>query len=112
MLRRMRMVCAGGVAALAAVALAGCSGEVSIGEKQVSQDQVEQNARTQLTKAVGQQAPPIDCPDDLKAEVGAKMTCTMQLDGKPYDVLIDVTSVEGDDVKYDVKVADEPRASS
>ncbi len=90
--------------------LAGCSGSVDVDiGKRVPEDQVERNAQAALSAKVGSQAPPIDCPDDLGAKVGEQLTCTTELDGKPYDVTVEVTSVEGGDVKFDVQVADEPR---
>ncbi len=97
--------------AAASLSLAACSGDasVSVGEPAVPKEKVQTNAQAQLTKVVGQKFPPISCPADLKAKLGEKMICTVTLSGKPYDVTITVTSVNGTDVKYDVKVASTPR---
>ncbi len=95
--------------AAVSLSLAACSKSVSVGEPAVPKEQVQTDAQTQLTKAVGQKLPPISCPDDLKAKLGEKMICTVTLSGKPYDVTVTVTSVNGTDVKYDVKVASTPR---
>ena len=90
--------------AVLALAVGGCGGTASV----TSSDVAEQ-AQAALTQQVGQPAPPVDCPGDLPAEVGAKITCTI-LDGTTkYEVYITVTSVEdGDQVKFDVQVADTP----
>jgi hypothetical protein len=91
-----------GVIGCAALLLAACTQEVA-------REQVEKGAQESLTRTVGKQAPPISCPAGLKGTVGATLTCTMTLDGKPYDVAIKVNSVEGTKVKYDVEVAKQPR---
>ncbi len=105
------VLCALGV--LAPATLTACSGSADVsvggGEPAVPEQQVEKNARKQLTQTVGQQAPAIDCPGDLAAKVGTTMTCTMEIGGKPYDVAITVSAVQGKDVQYNVKVADKPR---
>ena len=77
-------------------------------QKQVPKAEVEKQAMATLTAAVGQQAPQITCPGDLKAEVGATMTCSMPIDGKNVDVNVKVTSVDGSSAKFDVAVADKP----
>lgn len=55
--------------------------------------------------------PDIDCEDDLPAEEGAAIVCTLTADGLEgeYDVDITVNSVDGNNVAYDVQVADTPR---
>lgn len=101
--------------ALILISLAGltaCSGKAELkigGDPAVPEKEVERNSREQLSAKVGEQAPPIDCPDDLKAKVGTVMTCTMQLEGKPYDVTVTVTELKGGKALFDVKVANEPR---
>ncbi len=95
--------------AAASLSLAACSKSVSVGEPTVSKEQVQTNAQAQLTKVVGQKSPPISCPADLKAKLGEKMICTITLDGKPFDVTVTITSVDGTDAKFDVKVASTPR---
>jgi len=92
-------------------ALAGCSSNASVSlspDPAVPQNEVQTTAQAQLTKAVGQKAPPISCPGDLKAKLGTVMTCKIVLSGKSYDVVLTVNSVNGSDVKYDVKVGDKP----
>ncbi len=93
--------------------LSGCgaSGSVTVaGDRtpSVPQKQLEINARKQLSAAVGRQAPPISCPGNLAAKVGATLKCSTRLDGRPYAVRLSVTSVKGTDVRYDVRVARHP----
>lgn len=102
------------LAALAACAvLAGCS--ASVGEEVVKKSEVEQQAIAQLAASKGiplSQAPKLTCPEDLKAKIGATMTCSIGTPpGKVYDVFITVTSVNEDTkkVSFDIKVASTPR---
>ena len=78
------------------------------GESEVPKADVEQSAMKQLSANAGKPAPQITCPGNLKAKVGTTMVCSMPLDGKPYDVKITVTAVDGKDAKYDVEVASKP----
>ncbi|XRQ15606.1 DUF4333 domain-containing protein [Actinomadura welshii] len=86
------------------LATAGC--EVS---RTVSADKVEE----QLNAKFG---PPFDdagigpatseCPDSLKGEVGATLECTVRdATGRPYRMVVTVTSVEGDQVNFTMKEA-------
>lgn len=91
--------------AIAAVALlAGC------GEPEVSKGDVEQTSMKILSASVGKEAPPITCPGNLKAKVGASLTCAMEIDGKTHDVDVKVTSVEGSTANFHVSVSDKPRS--
>jgi len=102
-------------ACLAACAgiLSGCGASASVtvaGDKtpSVPRKQLEVNARKQLSAAVGRQAPPITCPGNLDATVGATLRCSTQLSSGTYAVTLTVTSVKGTDVRYDVQVAKHP----
>jgi hypothetical protein len=89
---------------IATILLSGC------GEKTFSKTDVETGSMEALTKKVGQPSPQITCPDDMKAKVGEKMICSMQINAKTYDVTITVTSVGDDNIgRYDVEVASAPR---
>ncbi|MDF9714576.1 DUF4333 domain-containing protein [Nocardioides sp. ChNu-153] len=89
-------------AVVAALLLGGCS-------SQVAQDDVEDQITEQLTEVVGQEPADVDCPDDLEAEEGATMTCVLTAeDDTTIDVGVEVTAVDGDDVSFDIQVADEP----
>lgn len=105
------------IARFAAVVLfslgfAACSASVSIGGKTIDRSKLEDEVATQLQQQVGADAPPnIDCPDSLKAKEDAVTHCELTTDDsdEAYDVRVTVTSVKDDDVKFDIKVADEPK---
>ena len=88
---------------LLALGLAGCgAGTLEAGT-------VEEGAADALEEEVGVR-PDISCPDDLEAEVGASMECTLTAGDDPteYPVTVTVSSVEGDSAKFDVEVGDAP----
>jgi hypothetical protein len=94
------------LAVLAAVALSsGCSGSVEISAgKSVDKAVVEQQISDQLEAQVGQKPDKIECPDDLKAKVGETMRCTLTAGGDELGVSVEVTSVDGSDVGFDINV--------
>ena len=78
-----------------ALGLAGCGGTAT-----VDRAKVEKEARTELSKSVGQQAPAASCPADLKLEVGTKMRCTMKFsEEESLGITVKVESVDGSDGK-------------
>lgn len=95
-----------------ALALSACS--VSVGTSALSASEVEQKATAALAESQGipvEEMPRLECPSDLTAEVGASIVCVIgdPTQGNTYDVTITVETVEGDDVGFDIKVADTPR---
>ena len=87
---------------------------VSTGTLSLSADEVEQKATAALAEGQGiplEEMPPLECPSDLPAEVGASIVCVIgdPAQGNTYDVTITVETVDGDDVGFDIKVADIPR---
>lgn len=102
-----------GLLLTSAFVAAGCS--VSSGEKTMPKAEVEKQSAIELGKSVGVPAskvPPINCPGDLKAKVGATMTCVLgDPAGKTYDTLITVTRVDDktNQVYFDIKVSKTPR---
>ncbi|MEV0062071.1 DUF4333 domain-containing protein [Nocardia sp. NPDC050718] len=106
-MRALRTVPAVLAALLTAAAVsAGCS--VSVGTATVDKEAVAEQISTQLANQVGETPDQVTCPEDLKAEKGATMTCTLTEQGATYDVKVTVTSVEGDNTKFDIEVADTP----
>ena len=104
--RRPRAMLAATLLPLLGAGLVACSGTAV-----VEQSDVEAEAATQLAAAAGIDVEPdIACPGDLTAEVGETMVCDLTVEGDSdvYEVTIEVTSVDGDDVLFDVEVADEP----
>ncbi len=63
-----------------------------------------------LEEQVGQRPESVDCPGDLEGALDAEVRCTLVTkDGQEYGVTLTVTSVEGDNVKFDVQVDDQPQ---
>jgi hypothetical protein len=99
-------------AAITALLVSACS--VSVGTSSLSATEVEQQATAALAESQGvplEEMPPLECPSDLAAEVGATMTCVIgdPAQGSTYDVTITVETVDGEDVAFDIQVADTPR---
>ncbi len=99
-------------ASLTAVLVSGCS--VSVGTSSLSSTEVEQKATAALAESQGvplDEMPPLECTSDLPAEVGASIVCVIgdPAQGNTYDVTITVETVEGEDVGFDIQVADVPR---
>ncbi|WDZ91545.1 DUF4333 domain-containing protein [Nocardiopsis sp. HUAS JQ3] len=87
----------------------GCSFEFSIGGPDaVSAEQVAEQSSEMLAEEVGQTPDGFTCPEDLPAEVGAEIRCELTADGQTLGVTVTTTSVDGDDVQWDVEVDDAP----
>jgi Domain of unknown function (DUF4333) len=85
------------------VALSSCGGQA------LTAGVVETGAEDALEREVGVR-PDVSCPDDLPAEVGAELRCTLTADGDDarYGVTVTVSSVEGETANFDVEVDPEP----
>lgn len=97
---------------LIALALSACS--VSVGTSALTASKVEEQATAALAESQGiplEEMPPLECPSDLPAEIGASIVCIIgdPAQGNTYDVTITVETVEGEDVGFDIKVEDTPR---
>lgn len=68
------------------------------GDPVVTAEQVEAQIATQYGVPVDQ----ISCPSSLEGEVGVQMTCTGTDGGTSTPLLVQVTSVEGDTVNFDI----------
>ena len=92
--------------ATALLPLAGCS----IGNGEVSQEDVEKTAKEALSGQLNRDDFEVDCPSGIEAEEGAQIICELKPETMdPYDLTVTVGSVDGDDVNMDFKVADAPR---
>lgn len=94
-----------------ALLLSACT--LTVGTSSLSATEVEQKATAALAEGQGvplEEMPPLECPSDLPAEVGASIVCVIgdAAVGNTYDVTITVETVEGEDVTFDIQVADEP----
>jgi len=85
-----------------AVALAGLLG--GCGTSTVSASDVEDQITTQLKGSDGSTPDSADCPEDLKAEVGEKITCDATAGDDSFKVDVEVTSVEDGKANFDITV--------
>ncbi len=70
---------------------------------------MQTQAQQALSEQVGIEAPPINCPSDMEAKVGAEMTCTLSDGETTYEVYITVTALNDDNTaNFDIQVADTP----
>lgn len=96
------------VAAAAALVagLSGCS-------KSVDKGDVADTIQSKLTASMtGHDIGDVSCEDNLKAEVDATSMCTAKIDGKKESFRAVVTSVDGDEVHYTIKLADQDSKAS
>lgn len=82
-----------------ALAVTGCSGDPVLKEASL-----ESSVKDTLAKQVGQTPDSIDCPGDLTGKTGTTMRCTLKAGGDELGLTVTVTGVEGNTVKYDIKV--------
>ena len=103
-----------GVAAVAVVAaglLGACSASMEVGKTAaISKEQLAKLVKEKLEAQVGEKADSVTCDGDLKAKAGATQTCLLTAGGSKLGVNVTATSVNGDNVKFDVKVDDEPKS--
>lgn len=102
LLRTVRL----GLGAVAIVVLAACSGSVSTGGS-IDEAELEQQVSEQLAAQNGDGlVPTIDCPGDLDAEVGARVTCDLTVEGDDtvYPANVEVTKVDGGVASFSVEV--------
>lgn len=96
---------AGAAAAIAALALCGCS---VLGEQSVPAEELEEGVGNLLEEQIGQPVASVDCEDDLAAEVGTEVGCTLEAeDGSTIGLTITAESVDGGEVNYQVQVDDQ-----
>ncbi|MFE6451348.1 DUF4333 domain-containing protein [Nocardiopsis dassonvillei] len=106
---RRRVVTGTALGAASLLLSTGCSFEFSIGGPDaVSAEQVAEQSSEMLAEEVGQTPDGFTCPEDLPAEVGAEIRCNLVDGGMNYGVTITTTSVDGDDVQWDIVVDDQP----
>jgi hypothetical protein len=93
-------------AAVATVAACSFSAGTTVS---VDKNELAKEISAQLEKQVGRAPESVECPEDLKGEVGATTRCTLDDSGQSYGVDVKVTKVDGTDVKFDLKVDDQPQ---
>jgi hypothetical protein len=87
-----------GALALLAVGLSACSS----GPGAVGKDDVAGQISSKMSDGSGSKPDSVSCPSDLKAEVGAEVNCEMKVKGEPFNVNVSVTSVDGNQAKFDM----------
>lgn len=90
------------------LAATGCSGagDGGRGEPALQRSEVEQEVRAQLGESVGREPEQVSCPDDLRAEVGRTIRCTLTDSGTTVGVTVTVLSFADDVATYDIQVDD------
>ncbi|MFC9085245.1 DUF4333 domain-containing protein [Nocardiopsis dassonvillei] len=86
----------------------GEGGTAAASDGVVPAEQVAQQSAAQLEAAVGRAPEDFSCAQGLPAEVGAEIRCNLVDGGMNYGVTVTTTSVDGDDVQWDVEVDDQP----
>ncbi|MFC4565634.1 DUF4333 domain-containing protein [Nocardiopsis mangrovi] len=74
----------------------------------VPAEQVAETSAAELEALVGQAPQDLSCLEDLPAQVGAEIRCNFVDGGTNYGMTITTTSVEGDNVQWDIQVDDQP----
>ncbi|MFJ9028550.1 DUF4333 domain-containing protein [Streptomyces sp. NPDC102274] len=93
----------------AGVLLVGCSASVDVGTSapKLSTDKLAATVAEKLAATTGQPKPDITCPEDLVGKVGTTTRCELTAgDGSTLGVTVKVTSVEGDEINFDIKADD------
>lgn len=88
-------------------ALAGCGGNA------IAANTVEKKAEKSLTEQVGaDQEPDISCPEDLPAEKGKSIRCTLTdpKSGTKYGMTATVTSKDGEKYRMNFQVDNKPKS--
>ncbi|MDG4856792.1 DUF4333 domain-containing protein [Streptomyces sp. T-3] len=98
-------------AATAGGLLVGCSASVSVGsaDPKVPKDKLANTVAEKLAATTGQPKPDVTCPKDLIGKVGSTARCTLAVDdGGALGVTVKVSSADGENINYDIKVDDTP----
>jgi hypothetical protein len=105
-----RLPAAWSLATLAAGALlVGCSASADVGdsEPKLSSGKLADTVAQKLADTTGRPKPDVTCPEDLTGKVGTTTRCTLTADdGSTLGVTVTVSSVDGDEINFDIK-ADE-----
>ena len=89
-----------GGTAIAACALA--LGLAACGDKTVETDAAERTVVNLIAEQTGFEAKDMNCPEDVKAEVGARFECTFTGPEGPYVASVEITEVDGEDAIFQV----------
>ncbi|QRY47069.1 DUF4333 domain-containing protein [Mycolicibacterium boenickei] len=93
---------------VAAGLLGACSANVEFGRTAgMSKDQLAKTVKEKLEADAGAKADSVTCDGGLEAKVGATQRCVLTAGGR-VGVTVTTTAVDGDSIKFDAKVDDEP----
>jgi fibronectin type 3 domain-containing protein len=104
-----------GAAAGLMVSAGTCSCSIGSSSDAVSKSNIANQITSKLTDAAGNKPDSVTCPNDLPAKVGAQLNCTMKVKNQSFNVNVNVTvtSVNGNDVKFNmVETVDKDQVSS
>lgn len=96
-------------AAAAGALLVGCSASVHVGTStpKMSADKLATIVAEKLAATMNQPKPNIACPEDLTGKVGTTTRCKLTAkDGSTLGVTVTVTSVDGEQINFDIKADD------
>lgn len=100
-------MCVVAAAVIVAGPLGACSAHFEAGTTAgIDKEQLGKIVKEKLEAQAGAKADSVVCDDALRAKVGATQRCVLSAGGKKYGVVVTATSVDGDKVKFDVKVDD------
>jgi hypothetical protein len=106
------LLVSGAAAGLMATAGA-CSCSVGSSPNAVTKSDVAQQITSKLTDGAGNKPDSVTCPGDLPAKVGAQMNCEMKVKDQIFNVNVNVTSVNGSHVEFDmVETMDKDKVAS
>ena len=109
----VRTLLVSGAAAGLMASAGACSCSVGSSSHAVSKTDVAQQITSKLTDAAGNKPDSVTCPSDLPAKVGAQLNCEMKVKNQTFNVNVTVTSVNGNDVKFDmVETVDKNQVAS
>ena len=107
--RHERIITGTVLGALPLLLVTGCSFDFSLGgPSAVSAADVAEQSSEMLGEQIGQAPDDFTCSDDLPAEVDAEIRCELVDGEQTYGVTITTTSVDGDNVEWDILVDETP----
>ena len=109
----VRTLLVSGAAAGLMASAGACSCSVGTSSPAVGKSDVASQITSKMTDAAGNKPDSVTCPSDLPAKVGAQLNCEMKVKNQTFNVNVTVTSVNGNDVKFDmVETVDKNQVAS
>ena len=88
-----------GIASAALVLLLGLA---ACGDKTVNADAAATTITDFVEQETGFRADDVECPDDVKADVGETFECTFTGPEGPYEASVEITEIDGDDARFQI----------